>query len=231
MAEVQMRTGDGYKPVVTVDLPGNSNVEKEAKKEASGREKREKVVKGGVKRRKQTAGKKFFSEVISEDIQDVKSYVLRDVILPALKSTIVETVCSTIEMAIWGEVRGRKRGGSSSSRSSYEYTSYDRYYRQEDRRDRDRGSSVRRRDPRYAIEDFVFDNRADAEDILETMLEILDRERQVCVADLYEMVGITATFTDEDWGWTDLRGATIRPAGRFRSDGYLLILPRAVSLR
>mgnify|MGYP006874877087 FL=1 len=48
----------------------------------------------------------------------------------------------------------------------------------------------------------------------------------VSVADLYDLVGITGKVTDNNFGWTDLRNASVT---RDR-DGYLINLPRAIAL-
>ncbi|FAA01395.1 MAG TPA: hypothetical protein [Siphovirus UK_ancient_CT89] len=47
------------------------------------------------------------------------------------------------------------------------------------------------------------------------------------VGDLYGMAGISQTYTDENWGWRDLRGAR---AVRARN-GYILDLPKPEDVR
>ena len=49
----------------------------------------------------------------------------------------------------------------------------------------------------------------------------------VSVMDLYDLVGITGQYTDNKYGWTNLRNA--EPV-RTR-DGYMLKLPRAIPLK
>ena len=46
------------------------------------------------------------------------------------------------------------------------------------------------------------------------------------VLNLYDLIGVTAPFTADKYGWTDIRNAT---AVRVR-DGYLLKLPRVMPL-
>jgi hypothetical protein len=65
--------------------------------------------------------------------------------------------------------------------------------------------------------------RAHAEAVIAQLDEFVDRFGHTSVADLYEMVDLEAEYTDEKWGWTDLRGADVR---RTRSGTYVLILPR-----
>ena len=49
----------------------------------------------------------------------------------------------------------------------------------------------------------------------------------VRVADLYDLVGVTGLFTDNNYGWTNIRNAKIV---RVR-DGYKIDMPRALPLR
>ena len=58
------------------------------------------------------------------------------------------------------------------------------------------------------------------------MEELLERFDVVSVADLFDMAGISCNYTDNKYGWTDLRNARVE---RVR-DGYIINLPRATSL-
>ena len=71
------------------------------------------------------------------------------------------------------------------------------------------------------------DNRADAEEVLDSMLATIDKYGIVSVADMYDLVGITGNYTDNKYGWTDLRSARIE---RERDGGYTINLPRALPL-
>lgn len=74
----------------------------------------------------------------------------------------------------------------------------------------------------------VFGTRAAAQDVLEELYDKLEEYHVVSVADLYTMLDWTSrsTHTDQKWGWENLQGSDIK---RVR-DGYLLILPKIVSL-
>ena len=58
------------------------------------------------------------------------------------------------------------------------------------------------------------------------MDELISSYRVVSVADFYDLAGITPEYTDNKYGWTDIRSANIV---RVR-DGYMIKLPRAVPL-
>ena len=74
--------------------------------------------------------------------------------------------------------------------------------------------------------DIVFSEKADAQYILDTMIEINDRYDKVSVADLYQLVRRTPSTTDFKWGWVDLRSARVV----YGRSGYMLDLPKAVPL-
>ena len=65
------------------------------------------------------------------------------------------------------------------------------------------------------------------EEVLGNLQDIVASEfEQATVADLYELAGITSSFTDNKWGWMDLRGANVK---RVR-EGYQLNLPKPILL-
>jgi hypothetical protein len=73
----------------------------------------------------------------------------------------------------------------------------------------------------HQFDEIVLETRQEAEDVLDSLFELVDRFGSASVSDLYELVGVKATHTDEKWGWEDLRGTT---PSRVRG-GYLLDLP------
>lgn len=215
MAKVDMKSGDIHQPIVTVDLPGNSILEKS--KEPP---KAKKVVSGKVVTKKEGLSKKFKTAFFGEDVVDVKSYILFDVIIPGIKNVLFSTITDGFSMLFWQDVRrgGDPRDGRYGSR-----VSYDRYYR--DKRDyqnpRNRQSST----PQWS--EIILESRAEAQHVLNTMVDYIEQYGQVRVSDLYDMVGITDSFTDNYWGWTNLSRADVRPV----REGFLLDLPRPISLR
>jgi hypothetical protein len=200
---------------VMEEYKSNSHRSRDAQRETTER-KPEKIIAGTAKVKKKNEIRKFADIFISEDINNVKSYVLLDVLVPAIKKAVVDIVTNGIDMVLYGET-GRSRKNSISSKVSYR--SYDRAY---DRRDYD--SSKTRNG--YGYDDIVLDNRGEAEDVLSRMDELIIAYGIVSVADLYDLVGITGNYTDNKYGWTDIRSASVV---RTR-DGYLLKLPKALPL-
>lgn len=117
----------------------NSHKSKEAQKEgaASSDKKVEKVISGSAKPKKKGEMQKFADVFISEDVGNVKSYILMDVLVPAIKKAISDIVTNGIDMILYGET-GRTRKASSGTK-----VSYGKYYDREPDRRRDRSISSR----------------------------------------------------------------------------------------
>ena len=64
----------------------------------------------------------------------------------------------------------------------------------------------------------------EARDVLARMDELIDTYGMVSVADLYDLVGISGNYTDNKYGWTNIKSARIV---RVR-DGYRIEMPRAM---
>ena len=175
----------------------------------------EKVVTGKVKTR-DNKGRKFADVFISEDAANVKSYIVMDVLVPAIKKAVSDIVTDGIDMILYGGT-----GRSGSSRKSGSKVSYRSYYddRRDDRRDSDRYSAR----SRFEYEDIVFESRGEAESVRRQMIEVTERYGFVTVADMYDMADLTAPYTSNNYGWVNVRSA--EPV-RVR-DGYILKLPKA----
>lgn len=175
----------------------------------------EKVVSGNVKAKKNEM-RRLTDVFISEDVKNVKSYVLLDVLVPTIKKAIVDIVTDGVNMIFFGGT-GNRRGSSNAS-----YVSYRSY---SDRRD-DRRPLDRPRTLGYNYNDIVLETRSEAEEVLTRMDEAIDTYGVVSVADLYDLVGISGNYTDNKYGWTNIKNA--EPI-RVR-DGYLLKLPKALPI-
>lgn len=206
-------------------LPGNSNVSKEHP--IDDRPKQRKVIKGAVTVKKQSFGQKFADAFFGEDIVDVKSYIIQDVLVPTIKATISDVIGGGVEMLLFGKVGGRTRSRTNSGYFNG-YTPYGTAYSNPNNQTGRPNTSYNRPDNRYGVQEIIFGNRDEAAEVLDAMIDCLQRyDGMVSVADLYDMVGITGAYTDHGWGWTDLSSASVR---RVRN-GYMLVLPRPVSLK
>ena len=213
MAETDMTT-------LYDNLPDNSHTNRDAKKELQKAEgkRAEKVIKGKAKVKKNEV-RKLTDVFISEDVSNVKSYILMDVIVPAVKKAIYDLVVGTLDMSLYG---GR---GANGKRPIADKVSY-RDYNSVSRRD-DRTYNTNRTASGYSYDDIIVDTRGEAESVLARMDEIMEEYESVRVADLYDLVGVTGQYTDNNYGWTNIRNAEVV---RVR-DGYKIKMPRAIPLK
>lgn len=191
---------------MNTDYPSNSH--KSKKKEIK---EIQKVVSGEVKTKKQSELKKFASIFVPDDVDDVKTYILTEQILPTARDLIFDIIKTII---YGGDSRDYRRAGSSR-------TSYERYY---DDRNARKTSYAKRNT--YDYDDIVFRSRGDAEEVLETIDDLMERYHNVSIADLYEAAGLDCPHTYNRYGWDDnnnLRNAKIVRSG----DGYMIKLPKA----
>jgi hypothetical protein len=198
------------------DYRKNSDkAKRESEQQKSSGKKVERVTKGSVKAKKKSGFRKFMDAFIQEDAGTVKNYIWNEVLVPAVKKTFSDTVTNALDMFLWGKNGGRR------PRSNAERISYRSYY---DRPSASPRESERRRS--YDYDDVILDSREEADEVLARMDELLTDYKMVSVADFYDLVGITGKTTDNRYGWTDLRSASVI---RDR-DGYLIKLPRAEAL-
>ncbi|MEG1523874.1 MAG: hypothetical protein RR475_02485 [Clostridia bacterium] len=194
----------------------NSYKSKEEQKTSD--KKIEKVVSGTTKTKKNEA-RKWKDVFISEDVGNVKSYVLMEVLVPALKKAISDIVTNGIDMILYGEP-GRTKKSSPGSKVSYRS-----YY--ESRNDREYSDRCKARTG-FDYDDIIFETRGDAEAVLSSMNDIIDVYRVVSVGDLYDLADVSTTnYTVNRYGWTDLSSADVT---RTREGDYVLKLPRALPI-
>ena len=196
--------------------PNSRKSKEEVTTNAASKEKRvQKVVSGKVKT-KSNEGRKLASMFISEDATNVKSYVVMDVLVPAIKKAISDIVTDGIDMILYG-------GNHGSKHKSGNKISYRNYY--DDKRDDRRGDSYRSRG-RFDYDDLVFDSRGECEAVREQMVDVIETYGFVTVADMYDMADLPAPYTSSKYGWTNIRTAeTVRVR-----DGYVLKLPKAMPI-
>ena len=174
------------------------------------------VVSGSTTTQKKSGFGKFAENIIAEDAKSVGSYLLTDVLLPAVKKSIDDIVSNGIHMLLYGKAAESRSSGISK-------ISYNSYYSGRGLSEPVRAGS----NSAFDYDNIIFENRGDAEAVLVHMQDILDQFGQVSVGELYDLADVAApSYTVNKYGWTNLRNAQVL---RCR-DGYILKLPRAVMI-
>lgn len=174
-------------------------------------------------RRKKGLGRRFRDIFFGGDPRSTATFIINSVLIPAAKDMIVDAGREGVEKLVRGDSY-RRRGAPSSGAQGY--VSYNRMTpptrgpMRGPMRDEPRAISPRGR-ARHDFDEIVLQSRAEAEQVIERLFDIVGRYDTATVSDLYDLVGIRSTHVDNKWGWTDMRGAGVV---RVR-DGYLLELP------
>lgn len=207
------------------EFPSNSHSSKRAARDEP--KKVEQIVSSEVVRRKKPLSKRFTETFVGGDARGVASYVMFDVLIPAAKDMVADAMSMGVEKMLFGDVRSSSRRGGSRSGSSGPYVSYNRFAP---------GSSLGRRDEptipsrraraTHDFDEIILATRVEAEEVVDRLFDLVSRYESATVADLYELVGVSGNYTDDKWGWTDIRGAGVT---RVRN-GYLLDLPKPTPL-
>mgnify|MGYP000009259717 FL=1 len=197
-----------------IECKPNSHKAKQEAATKKGTPKVKKVVSGTVKTKKKKGVSKLKEALIADSAKDVGSHAFLDVLIPAMKKAFSDIVKDGVDMILYGETRGRK------SSSNASYVSYRTY----SDRDRDRRDDRRSSNSIFNLDDIILESRADADDVLDAMSDLIETYESVSVADLYDLIGIDVSgrYTYNDYGWTSLRNAEIVEV----HEGYWIKLPR-----
>ena len=191
------------------DIKPNSH---KYKTENSEKKKIEPVVKSGAKLRKKNELQKVAGSIISEDAKSVKSYILMDVLVPAIKDAIEDIVTNGIRMLLRGDTSARRSGPS----GGISHISYNKAYDRRDRSSLDRPRGV------MDFDDLILPTRYEAEEVLRSLDDLIETYRIVSVADMYEAAGIRdCEYTARNYGWKDIRRAEVVHV----RNGYWLKMP------
>jgi hypothetical protein len=204
--------GAGRQKVMKVNYPANSHKNKQTKAPIASKN-IEKITSGEVIQRKPSKFREAFS---GDDTNSVISYIFFDVIIPAAKSMLADATSQFIERILFGE--GRRSSGGRQG-----YTSYNKLYngpRNSNKPVRPEISSRGRAN--HNFNEVILSSRGEAEHVLDSLIALIEDYGVATVSDLYDLVGITGNFTDDKWGWYELRGSNI---SRVR-EGWLINLPQ-----
>lgn len=198
--------------------PNSMKSKAEEKTEPSKKEVHQ-ITKTQARIRKKSPGKKFLESFIADDAVNIKDYIIYDVLLPALKNTVVDAVTNSIQMIFWGDKRPSSNTLRSGGKTYVSYGSYSSISSSNNRRDMGAGSRAR-----HNFDDLVLSSRGEAEDVLSQLVDLTIDYGFASIADLYYMTGLQSTPTDQKWGWRDLSTAYV---ARVR-DGYMIKLPKTI---
>ena len=206
-----------------MDYQGNADKNKEKDKKPE--KNIEKVVTGEVIQKPVTIGRKFKNIFLGGDLKASARYVTADVLLPALRDLLVDVITNGARRMVYGESMYRRR--ITENRPRVSYSSYSNpispTYRMTEPRDRARlpDQPHPARQVRREYDTIILAQRADAETVVERLIDIIDKYEVASLADLYDLLGQPSAHVDNKWGWTYLSNVEVRQV----RDGYMIDLP------
>jgi hypothetical protein len=127
-----------------------------------------------------------------------------------IRQALIDIAADKIETILYGEDFHSQKNNS---KVSYNY------YRE---------NKNTRNKPSFVVEDVFFGTESDALDVLNSMLEIIEKYGYVSIADYYDLAGVAGNvYTNTKYGWLDLKDAKVIDS----MDGYKISLPKAWTLK
>ena len=172
------------------------------------------VTKNPARTQKKSGVKKLTDAFIAEDVSNIKNYIVKDILIPAVKKGIVDVITNSVDMLFYGEAgrSNRNRGGR---------MSYNSIYNNGNSRPSPRTESYVNDKTPYDRQ--IVDTLQEAKDAIAQLNEILQVYPSACIADYYEMIQVTAESTDYNYGWTEF----IDPEYVRVPDGWMIKMPKA----
>lgn len=198
------------------------------KKEDGTEKKFTKVTSGKVNSKKKSELRKFADIFVPGDIQKVKHSIVYDMVIPILRDSLVSIINNSVNMLFYDGAQNGQPRNTINSNVSWNNPNVarpwggSRYWTS--------GGSQYQPSYNAAPADYRevrFDSRRDADEVLNAMCEAIADYGKVTVADYYDLAGITSEYTDNKYGWYDLRGVGIRAV----NGGFIIVLPKAVALK
>ncbi len=205
----------------TASRPVKKAVSKVASKPADPKEKEVKaVVAAPVIHKKPTFAQKFKDVFVGGEFKSVVKSITAEVLLPAVRDTIVNVTTKGVERMIYGDRPPPNRPiGGLGSTSRILYNNAGGRYAPNGRGFLPGESNHVR--PQGAMGDYILNSAADAEAVMAQMQDIIDAWQCVSLADFHALLDLPSSYTDQNWGWTSLRFFDIQQT----RDGWLLRLP------
>lgn len=208
-----------------MEFPSNSNERKKpAKATEPEKKKLEPIVTDKVLKRKQPLGRRIKDIFARGEFRQAIHFVTMDVLVPSMRDLVVDATSKGIERLVYGDTSPRRKRGYGAGLTTR--VAYDQPSRYSSRRSGPvmlpdqppRGISLARG---RQHDEIILASKQDAQMALERLADLIDQYDVATVADLNELLGLPATYTDNNWGWTHLLGADVVQI----REGYLLQLP------
>lgn len=154
----------------------------------------------------------FKDSLISKDRIDLGSYLVRDVIVPTIQNTILDY----LSMKFFGTsqmVRPRANYGKTLFDYGRQAFNYGGQYQNNYNYGRSTGyPNAQQNNTRNSVDyrNIVLLTPDDAKAVVDNLRGRIYRFNEATVSDLYDAIGVTASYVDDDWGWTNANDIGIK---------------------
>lgn len=169
---------------------------------------------GGVKVRKKSLGKKFAETFLVGDVRTVRTYVEKEVIIPAIKKTISDIIKNGVDMMFYGTT-------SKSDDKKFGNIDYVSFFGKTQSK---RRASESPKQSRYDYDELIFENEEEARMVLSEMVDLTIDYKHASVADLFQLCGRQSRFVDNNYGWVSLSGVKVLPT----RGGWYIDFPKPI---
>lgn len=151
----------------------------------------------------------LLSKFVVEGIKTAGKSMIADVFIPKCKQAIYDTLENGLNVLFWGPGGVRKTGGTLGTGTKVNYASSSGS-RPVTTTQRVTPVTKKTIDP----EDVNFETRMDAQNVYDTMLDIIEKYDRISLAEFLELANVpNDDFTYRKYGWTSLPPADIRRLG------------------
>lgn len=172
--------------------------------------------------RKQAWYKRFGRSLIADDVTNIREWIMVEVVVPSIRNLLADSIKGSTDRVLYGQARGRGRGFG--YQGGYVggverpglRTRYDKMADGEPRKMLSREARAR-----HDFDGVVLDSHAEAAAVIDALIHRVEMFGAATISDLYDLVGVSGSYADRNYGWTDLRTADVREYG----GAWLLDLP------
>lgn len=180
---------------------------------------------------------KALGVLLADDIDNIKGSIVEDYIKPRSKSFMMDSVyrirefiADTVNGLVGAILFPKNRNGSEGGYYKGTYVNYKNSYNVYKYNGSDYYADNRvDKVPPTRVKLIVIRSRGEAQDVLGSLISICNRYDCASVAAYYELVNITPSKEDYNYGWFGLTDTAVEILSR--DGGYVLDLPKPVPLR
>lgn len=171
------------------------------------------------KMKKESRASLFFKSIIAEDIASVKTYVIKNVVVPSFKKLCDEMITQashhlfgvyTTPPAVGGDRFGNPGYVSYGAVSTAPWMP----------------TPTQQQMNLATYGTVLYQTEDKAKEVLAQMDLVMEQYKVVSVLDLYDLSGLTSTPNDNKYGWTDIRSAQVV----YTPQGWTIRLPKPIPL-